>query len=161
MDTHTESQLDTSCLLQLLIQVSYNIEDTQARSYCSLCVILMGLGIPKVHEESIPKELSGVTFIACDDLRTDCLVCSYDIPIVFGIKEAGELGRLHQITEHHRQLPSFRFWYMVFAWRRDPQRWLMVLCRRLWGCLSRWRGYVGYPCGVTKPDENAAIFVHC
>src|SRR5215470_14376075 len=117
MHPYTDGELDPLGLLQTCIQVSHRIQDTQPCAYCSLSIIFMCLRIAKVHQETIAQELSGVPFIACDDLRADCLVGSYDIPIIFWIKEAGELGRLHQITEHHRELPSFRFWYMCCCWQ--------------------------------------------
>jgi hypothetical protein len=34
----------------------------------------MGVGIPKVHQESIPQELCHMPFIALDDFRADFLV---------------------------------------------------------------------------------------
>src|SRR5215831_2417142 len=119
----------------------------------------MCLRIAKVDEKTISQELSGVTFIACDDLRTDRLVCSYDIPIVFWIKEAGELGRLHQITEHHRELPSFRFWCTCFAGRKHTRGWLMGLCQR-WLCrLVRWRGWSHCLFDMTSPDEPPPFII--
>jgi len=54
MHTYMESELDTFRLLQSLIQVSHGIEDTQPRAYGSLGVIFMGVGIPKVDQETIP-----------------------------------------------------------------------------------------------------------
>src|SRR5215831_10331782 len=96
-------------------------------------IIFVCLRIAEIHQEPISQELSGVTFIACDDLRTDFLVGSYYIPIVFWIQEAGELGRLHQITEHHSELPSFRFWCTCFVGRRHNRSWLMGMERKLLG----------------------------
>ena len=48
------SKLNTFVSLQLFIQVFYRREDTQASPYCSLGVIFMGVGIPKVDQETIP-----------------------------------------------------------------------------------------------------------
>ena len=49
MDTHTDSELDTLFSLQTGMEVSHRIQDTQTRTYCSVRIIFMGVGIPKVH----------------------------------------------------------------------------------------------------------------
>jgi hypothetical protein len=108
MDTYTESKLDTFVLVQTGMQVFHRSEDTQTRSYCSLSVIFMGVGIAKVHEESIPQKLRNVSSKAGDDLRTDLLVRTDHVPIVFGIKLRREFSRVHQVAEYHGQLTTFR-----------------------------------------------------
>ena len=70
MDAYTDGELDTFGLLQPGIQVSHRSEDTQPRTYGSLGIIFMGLGIAKIHEETIPKELRNVSIIAVDDFGT-------------------------------------------------------------------------------------------
>src|SRR5205823_3966518 len=45
MDAHAESKLDTFIWLQTGIEVSHCIKDTQPRSYCSVGIIFMGVGI--------------------------------------------------------------------------------------------------------------------
>src|SRR5215467_4447410 len=107
MNAYTNGELDTFGLLQMGMQVFYLIKDSQGSAYSSLGVVFMGLGIAKIHQETIPKELSDMSFIALDDFSADFLVSTYYFPIVFWIKEAGELGRLYQITKHHSELPSF------------------------------------------------------
>jgi hypothetical protein len=109
MNPYTDGELETFGLLQTAIEVSHGNKNSQTSPYRSLGIIFMCLRIAKIDQETISQELSGVTFIACDDLRTDCLVGSYDVPIVFWIKEAGELGRLHQVAEHDCELTAFRF----------------------------------------------------
>ena len=74
------------CLPQTCIQVSHGIENTQARTYRSLGIIFMGLGIAKVHEESIPEELGDVSIIALNHLRTHPLIRTDHIPVLFGVE---------------------------------------------------------------------------
>jgi hypothetical protein len=54
MNANADSKLDTFVLLQTSTKVSQGIENTQTSTHCSMCIILMGLGIAEVHEESIP-----------------------------------------------------------------------------------------------------------
>ena len=86
MDAQTESELDTFLALQTAIEVSHGSEDTQASPYCSLGVIFMGLGIPKVHQESIPKELGNVSVKMLDDFSTSRLIGTDDFPVLFGVE---------------------------------------------------------------------------
>src|SRR5215471_1066824 len=61
MDAHAESELDTVSLLQILIQVSHGSEDTQPSPDGSLSIIFMCLRIAKVHQETIPQQLSNMS----------------------------------------------------------------------------------------------------
>jgi len=81
----------------------------------SLGVIFVSLGIAKIDEESVPKELGYVSLITLDDLRADLLIRTDDFSILFGVELGGEFGGIDQVTEHDRQLPSFRF-----GWTRGP-----------------------------------------
>src|SRR5215467_10736359 len=119
------------------MEVSHGSKNTQTRAYCSLGIIFMCLRIAKVDEETISQELSSITFIACDDPRTDLLVGSYDVPIVFWVELGGESGRIDQITEHHGELATFRIWGARFGWRCALRR-LIVGGRRRWLYLERW-----------------------
>jgi hypothetical protein len=67
MDAYTDGKLDTFGLVQTLIQVSQGSKNSQTSPYCSLRVIFMRLGIAKVHQESIPKELSYVPIESRDN----------------------------------------------------------------------------------------------
>jgi len=86
MYPYTQSELDAFVLLQTGLRGFHRREDTQTHSYCSVSVIFMGLRIAKIHQETIAQELCDVTLITLDDFRADFLVCTYHIPIVFGIK---------------------------------------------------------------------------
>jgi hypothetical protein len=90
MDTYTESKLDPFVLLQTGMQVFHRREDTQTRSYSSVRIIFMRLGIAEVHEEPITKELGDVSLVALDNLSADLLIRPDDLPIVFGVELTGE-----------------------------------------------------------------------
>jgi hypothetical protein len=47
------SKWNTFVPLQLLLQIFYRIQDTQASAYYSLCVIFMGDRVAKIHQETI------------------------------------------------------------------------------------------------------------
>src|SRR5437868_11002034 len=54
MDAQSESKLDTCLLLQTGIEVSHGFENTDPSTDCALGVIFMGVGIPKIDQETIP-----------------------------------------------------------------------------------------------------------
>ena len=49
----------------------------------------------------------------------------YDLAEVFGVELAGEDGRVHQVTEQHRELAAFGLWGAGFGWRRGST-WRLV-----------------------------------
>src|SRR5215813_7286697 len=104
MDANADSDLDTFFLFQTGIQVSHHSEDAKTSAYCSLRIILMCLGIAKVHQESIPKELGDMPIVALNNFRTHLLICTHHVPVLFGIKLAGEFCGIDQVTEHHCEL---------------------------------------------------------
>src|SRR5215813_10618965 len=104
------SKLNTFVSLQLFIQVFDRSEDAQARAYCSVRIIFMGLGIAEVHEESIPEQLGDMSIVALDDLGTDPLVCTDHVTPVFGVELGGKFCGVHEITKHDRELTAFGFW---------------------------------------------------
>jgi hypothetical protein len=86
------------------------------------------------------------------------LIRTYHVPIVFGIELRGEFRGVHQITEHHGELPSFRVGRRGSRERCDRQGWLVLGCKRLcW--LSRLRDKGGWFRSVPSPHEHSAIFV--
>ena len=86
MDAHAERKLDAFGLWQPLIEGSQSMEDTQPSTDGSLCVIFMGLGIAKVHEKPIPKQLGDMAIVVLDDFRTSRLIGTDDFPVLFGIE---------------------------------------------------------------------------
>src|SRR6266446_7634150 len=159
MYTDTDGELDTFGLLQPLIQVSHNSKNAQTSTYCSLGIVLVSLGIPKVHQETIPEQLGGMSIVALNNFGTHPLIRPYHVPVVFGIELGGEFGGVHQVTEHHRKLAAFS----VSSGRSSGWRCSLSRCLqgRL-GCVlgGGWRRE-GQCLSATHPDQHAAVFVPC
>jgi hypothetical protein len=113
----------------------------------------------KVEKKTVTQELSCVSFIALNDFRADVLVGPYHVPVLFGVELGREAGRIDQVAEHDRQLPSFR----VRRRRGSNARWdlrrgLFLHSRR--GCrLRRRRGCGRDVCSGPSPHEYSAIFI--
>src|SRR5262244_2701756 len=101
MYSEPDSQCEPFVSLQACIEVSHCSKNSQTSPYCSLGVIFVSLGIAKINEESIPKELGDMSIKACDDLRTGSLICTYHVSILFRIELRCKFGGFHQITEHY------------------------------------------------------------
>jgi hypothetical protein len=110
MNPETDGELDTFGLLQILIQVSHGSMNSQTSPYCSLRIILMGLRIAKIHQQSITQELGNMSVKMLDDFRTRRLIGTDDFSVVFWVKLRGECGGLHQVAEHDGQLATFSVW---------------------------------------------------
>src|SRR3989442_12351715 len=113
-------------------------------------VIFMGVGIPKIHQKSIPKELCDVPVIALHHLRTGGLIRTNYVPVLFGVELAGESSRIHQVTEEHGELTAFGFgrgrgdWYGLAPRRRNVRR----------GRRRPWRGGWGGAAARTRPRQG-------
>jgi hypothetical protein len=68
METQPDSELYPVCVLELLVQVVHGREDTEPSTDSTLGIIVVGLGIPKIDQEPIPKELGDVTVKAGNDV---------------------------------------------------------------------------------------------
>src|SRR5215470_17549215 len=131
MYPYAESKLDTFLLLQTDIAVSHGSKKSQPGTYCSLGVIFMGLGITEVHEKPISEQLGDMPIIALDNFGTHPLICTHYVPVLFGIKLAGEFRGVHQVAKHDGQLTAFSFWGVMVGWWRFGSR-LCFLVDRLW-----------------------------
>jgi hypothetical protein len=85
MDTDTDGELETFGLLQILLEVLHGMEDTQARAYCSLGVIFMGVGVTKIDEQTVTEQLGDMPIVALDDFGTNPLILVYHIPILLWV----------------------------------------------------------------------------
>ena len=70
----------------------------------------MGLGIADIDEQTVPEQLGNMSFIALDDCNADFLVCTHDVPIVFGVELGREFGGIDQVAEQHGELAAFGLW---------------------------------------------------
>src|SRR5262245_58030031 len=68
------------------------------------------------------------------------------IPVLFGIEPGGEFCGIHQVTEEHGELASFRLW------RSGGSSWR---CRQ-----RRGGGRVDRRLRVTRPNEDTPSFIH-
>src|SRR4030095_13875805 len=78
------------------------------------------------------------------------LIRSDDFAILFGVELGGELRGVHEITEHHGELPSFSL---------RSLRSLLFLDSRLLGWLSRARGHGLGRCSFTRPHEHLPVLI--
>src|SRR5262249_44053146 len=106
------------------VQVRQGRDNPQSRPDSTLCIIFMGLRIPKVDEQAvadIPREIS----VKVPDLLGAGLLIGEDyLAQFFRVKFFGERGRTHQVTEHPCKLAAFGFWRVPcrqwrLAWRRE------------------------------------------
>jgi hypothetical protein len=104
---YTDSEMYTFFLLQTSMQVSHGIKNTEPSTNGSLWIVLMRLGMPKIHQESIPQELRNMPVIASNHLRTGGLIRSDYVPILFGVELRRKLGGIDQVAEHDSELPTF------------------------------------------------------
>src|SRR5262245_5200828 len=110
------------------MQVVHCSKDTKTRADSSLSIVFMRLGIPKVHQEPIAKELGDMSLKTSDDLGADLLICTDNVSILFRIKLGGELRGVHEVTEHHGELAAFGLrrgrdnWCDLDLRRRDVRR---------------------------------------
>src|SRR5262245_54456688 len=93
-----------------------------------------------------------------DDLRTDVLIRTYHVPVLFGIELAGKFGGINQIAKHDGELPSFRVGRRCRRERCSLRGWL-CLHNGLWCWLSRLRGNCLSACHVTSPDKPPPFVV--
>ena len=64
--------------------------------------------IAKVDQEPIPEQLGDMPIVALDNVGTHPLIRTDHVPVLFGIELAGETRGVHEVTKHHRKLPSLR-----------------------------------------------------
>src|SRR6516162_9408250 len=107
MNTNADSELDTLRLLQTRIEVSHGSKNSQTSSDSPLCIIFMGVGIAEIDKQTVTKQLGDMPIVALDNFRTNRLIRTDHIPVLFGVELGGEVGGIHEVAEHHRELPSF------------------------------------------------------
>jgi hypothetical protein len=106
MDAKTDSQSDTSHLLQARIQHAHRLDNFQSSVHGAQGVVFVGLGIAEIDQETIPKVLGNVPIKALHYLSARLLVGAYHLTQVFRVEPAGQGRGIRQIAEHHRQLPT-------------------------------------------------------
>ena len=72
----------------------------------ALGIILVRPRVAEVDQETIAQEAGDLAVKAPDHPRCQILIGADHLAHVLGVEQRGELGRAHQIAEHHRQLPA-------------------------------------------------------
>src|SRR5262245_12497197 len=116
MEPQSDCQSDALVLSETGIQGSYRFYNSQPGANSSLGVILMGMRIAEIDEQTVTEQLGDMPIVALNNVGTHPLVCTDHIPVLFGIDLGGELGRINQVAEHHRELATFGFWRTRFGW---------------------------------------------
>jgi hypothetical protein len=119
----------------------------------------MRLGIAEVHEEPVTEQLSDMPIVALDNFGTDPLICPHHITPVFRVELAGQLGGVHEVAEHHGELPSFRVGRRWCSRERCDLRGGLFLGGRRLCWLSTLRDQGGWFRSVPSPHEHSAIFI--
>src|SRR5262245_2482580 len=107
MDADTDSQGYPAFSLHARMQVFHHRENAQASPYGALGIIFMGVGIAKIHQQSIPKELGNVAIKAGDNLSARVLIRTDNVAKVLGIELSREGRGIYQVTEHDGELAAF------------------------------------------------------
>jgi hypothetical protein len=89
------------------LEWSQGIEYVQPRSHGALRIVLMRVRIAEVHQETIAEVLGNVAIKALNHVGAGGLIGAYHLAVIFRVKLPGEGGRVHQITEQHRELTPF------------------------------------------------------
>ena len=107
MDAQAHGQVHPPLLLQARIQLSQGLHHPQPGPHRPLRVIFVRQGVAEVDEQTIAEILRDMAVKAGDHLGAGLLIGPHHLAPVFGVELAGEHGRIHQITEQHRELAAF------------------------------------------------------
>ena len=88
------------------LQATYSSDQLQARTYGSLGVVLVSLGIPEIQQHAIAHVLRNEAAEALHGLGDALLVGGNDLAEVFWVYPSGERCRADQIGEHDRDLAA-------------------------------------------------------
>jgi hypothetical protein len=68
----------------------------------------VGQGVPEVDQQAITEILGNIPLKTGNHLGTRVLISPHHLAQLFRVELAGEHGRVHQVTEQHRELAPFR-----------------------------------------------------
>src|SRR6266852_3444753 len=90
MNPKPSCQCDTFVRSQSGIQSLESFQNSQPGMDSTLCVVLVGNRITKVHQQTIPQELGDMPIVGMDDFRTRRLIGTDHVPVLFGVELGGE-----------------------------------------------------------------------
>jgi hypothetical protein len=90
--------------LERIVQRAKGGEDLAPGTHGAFGVVLVGLRITEVHEQPVAQILGDVPRVAVDRPGRRPLIGAHDAAQVLGVEVLGEIGRAHQVAEHHREL---------------------------------------------------------
>ena len=86
----------------------------------SFRIVFMGLGIPEIDQRPVTHVFGDIAIELTNGLATGVEKPSDHILEVFGVQPARQGCRIHKITKHHRQLPTFGLISFGLGWIAVP-----------------------------------------
>jgi hypothetical protein len=87
-----------------------------------LGVIFMCHGVAKIHQHAIAQVLGHIAIKALHHLGTGLVVGADNLAVVFRVQVPRQSGRVHQITEQHREAAAFRVRQRQGTWEQCSTR---------------------------------------
>ena len=106
VDTDPDRERDASLALESRVQHGDRVDDAEASAHRAARGILSGGRAAEVHEQTVPEVLRDMAMERPDHGVTDLLVGAHHLSEHLGIEAAGQLGRPHEVAEHHGELPA-------------------------------------------------------
>src|SRR5215472_16363129 len=89
------------------IEASHSIDDTQACSDRALGIVLMRMRVAQIDQYAVAHILGDKPVEGSDDIGNRAVKGGDDLAQILGIEPRRELGRAHEVAEHHRELTAF------------------------------------------------------
>ncbi len=90
--------------------------DREPGPHRPLGLVLVRLRPAEIGQDAVAHVLGDMPAPAVDRLAAAALIGADHLPHVLRVKSRRQLGRAHQVDEHHRQLPPFRFGASMWRW---------------------------------------------
>ena len=89
------------------IQTVNGLDYTQACPHSPLRIVFTGLRITEIRKNAVTKVLGDEAVYGLDLGHHRISKTGQQVPVIFHVHLFGERYRTDEVTEHHRQLPSF------------------------------------------------------
>ncbi len=91
------------------VERSHRLDNPQSRIDGARRIIFVRHGEAKIDEQAIAQILRNVPLITPNDFGGCLLIGAHHLAQIFGIEFTREIGRAHQVAEHHGELAPFGF----------------------------------------------------